>query len=276
MRIDRSQALHQRLRGLLLCGLVCVGSAWADVGDSGATNVTTTTSTSRTPDTFTDNPLPDRRIDTYRTRLTGLLQGDATLFYDQTFAAPFGDAAVNAGVSAAMVALTSANSGNPLAFLGPSQVGSLSSLIDSNSTTTQVGEPLVTPTGGLGNTTGPETVLIGDLGNCALLKTEVFPFPYAEGFTSVQDYPFECSGGNPQSFEVVSGTTNINVNLDLQYHFTREIQLTETWELFETWTLIGVADQAETAVSEPGVLWLLLGGLGLAARRGLRRARHHT
>ncbi len=196
---------------------------------------------------------------------------------------PFGDAAVQAGVGAAMAALSSANSGNPLSFQLPSLTNSQSSLLGSASTTTVVGPPVKTETLVIEETIGsgfygggPNPPILGDhpflrIGNrglCSGLQASGSPSDCS---------PIDIALDTYFDFSVVVGTINFNANINYQYHFTRDVQRTETWELFETWTLIGVVDPGQAGVPEPGMLGLLLaGGVGLLVRRGPRQARRRN
>ena len=199
--------------GLLATGLLAAGAVVAQ----SATNNTLTSSTSRTPDTFEDIVLAPIRVDLYETRLLGLLQGDPTLYYDQTFAAPFGDPIVGAGVTAAMMALTTANSGNSLSFLGPTFDGSTPSFLFSNTVFTPIGSASITSIQ-LEDTIGPGTILVDERGLCA-------------GF-GANGYVYGCAGGS--SFEVLLGTANLNVNSNSQYLFTGEVQRTDSYRISDT------------------------------------------
>jgi hypothetical protein len=205
----RPSLLRIAFASLLTAGLLSVGLASAGV-------TTTSTSTSRTPDTFVDTVLPGLRIDTYRTRLFGQPQGNSTLYYDQIFMAAFVDASVTAGIADAMAALMSANAGDPLNFLGPTLFGSSQSLLSS---TTQ--NPLkVTQTVQVEDSIGAGTILVGDRGLCS-------------GLANNNTVVFGCAGGTP--LFVPNGDTNINVNTNSQFQFTRTIQTTDRYEIFETW-----------------------------------------
>ena len=238
-----SVQLFSNGRLALLLGLLVLGVLSSPGAGAQSTNNTITTSTSSSQ-FLDDTLLPAIRINTYRTRLLGLLQGDGTHFYDQTFATPFGDASVTAGVAAAMAVLTGANAGDPLSFLGPTLDGSIESLLSSSTATTQIGDPQITLSIQLEDTIGPGTIIIGDRDN----------------------------GGT--AFEVLAGTNNINTNTHTHYLFNREIQTTDEYEIFDTWRLIGVPQTV--SVPEPGTMSLLaLGLLGMLAS-GMRRARRHS
>lgn len=237
MNPQSSFARTAPLLGLLALTLLPMPAAWAT--PIGVTNTTITSSTSSSS-FFNDTLLPALRIDTYRTRLLGLLQGDATLYFDQTYAAPFGDATVNAGIAAAMAALTGANAGNPLSFSGPTLDSSLSTLLSSTTLTTQIGVT-DTQTITLEDTVGPGTIIIGDRDN----------------------------GGT--AFVVLAGTNNLNVNTHSHFDFFREIQVTDTYDIFDTWRLIGTPVTVG-AVPEPGTIPLLALGLAMVM---FGRARRH-
>ncbi len=219
----------------------------------GPSNTTFTVSTSRSPDTFVDTILPTIRVDTFRTRLIGLLQGDPTLYYDQTFAVPFADASVQNGLLAAQAALDAA-SPDPLNFVGPSLLGSLSALLSSVEARSVTGETL-NETVTIEETIGPGFTMIGARGPCEGLLTPATPLSLVY-----------CPA-DPQTYDVVVGTSNFNANSNLQVEYTRDVQTTETWELFQTWQIVGVPELAQ--VPAPAPLALLAIGLmaGLAARR---------
>ncbi len=110
--------------GVVAAVLLTLGLSGGAAAQPSVTN-TVTTSTSRAPDTFVDTILPTVRIDTFRTRILGLLQGDPTLYFDQSYAFAFADPMVQAGLFAAQGALDAAST-DPLDFLGPTLTGSTS------------------------------------------------------------------------------------------------------------------------------------------------------
>jgi hypothetical protein len=250
---SRPFMLRIAFASVLAATLFSSGPAWAQ-----PSNRSFTSSTSRTPDTFVDTVLPGQRIDTYQTRLLGMLQGDGTLYYDETFAVPFANPLVTAGVASAMARLTSENDGDPLTFLGPTLLTSNEGLLSSDTLATQIGDPTVALTVQTAVAVGPDTVLVGDRGLCA-------------GF-GADGYVFGCSGGTP--FLVVAGSTNVNTNTNSQFQFTRTIQTTDRYEVFETWQLVGVPQtQPPVAVPAPGSVALVVLGLVGLLSAGVRRAR---
>lgn len=107
------------------------------------------------------------RVDQSRTRLLGRYMG--SVVYDQTFDAPFTDAVVQAGISAADSAIHTAAQ-NPTLLIGaPVLTGSTDTLV---STTTRYND-VVTESFAVNTTSyiGPQTFPFGDLGNCILAPT---------------------------------------------------------------------------------------------------------
>jgi len=266
---------HKYIAAIVIFG---IGLSTAPLAQSQSSSITLTASESRTPDTFIDGPaLPTLRINEYQTRLLGLLQGNVTLFYDQTFSGAFGSALVDDAVLAAMSSLTIANAGNPLSFLGPTLDGSVETSLGNNSVT-QLNDPLITLTVAGFGTFGPGSLPFTWGGTDVLPYTGVPMFceglsnsvpthtedPRYSGTTVIGGtipfaYPFGCTGG--VLFTVEAGRANIHTNVNSQYQFTRQIQITDSYRIFDTYSLIGVPQAF--SVPEPGSALLLAFGLML-------------
>jgi len=233
----------------LLIGLIAATFTPTGHAEPFSAGTTITVSTSRTPDTFEDIVLEPIRVDLYETRLVGTLQGDSTLYFDQTFSVAFDDPIFEAGIAAAKLALGAVNPGDLLNFFGPvREAGNpLESLFSSISSTTQIGSQEI-ETVSLEEQIGPAVVLIGDRG-------------MGVGLTDT-GHILGTTGGTP--FEVPSNWVNLNVNTNVSYRITREIQRTDTYRIVDTWHLVGVPQSASVSVPEPGATLPLL-ALGLFA-----------
>ncbi|MBL8217079.1 MAG: hypothetical protein JNK87_40540 [Bryobacterales bacterium] len=91
-----------------------------------------------TTKTLTDTTAVTRDVETYSTRITGRLNNGPAL-YDQTFALPISDPAVQAGITQARAAITTAAAGAPLFFFGPTRTaGTRTSTGTTQQTTNEV------------------------------------------------------------------------------------------------------------------------------------------
>jgi hypothetical protein len=108
------------------------------------------------------------RVDQSQTTLVGHYHGSTV--YNQTFAAPFGDPMVQAGVVAADAAIRAAANNSALPVGAPVLAGTSDTLVSSASSfrdLVAVPPPSFTTTTSI----GPATVAVGDLGNCVLAPT---------------------------------------------------------------------------------------------------------
>jgi hypothetical protein len=130
-------------------------------------STTSYTSSTATETTTTVAGTTNERVDQSRTRLLGRYRG--SIVYDQTFDAPYSDAAVQAGIVIADSAIRAAANSPALQIGAPVLTGATDTLA---STTTRYSDVV---TGSIAfNTTqhiGPQTFPFGNLGNCILAPT---------------------------------------------------------------------------------------------------------
>jgi len=273
--------LHRLARAF--AALVLVAGAATAQAQSGSSNSTVTTSVSRAPDTFVDT-LRTESVTTFSTRLIGQIDGDPTLWFDQTFAAPFADTLVQDAIGDARDALAAAST-DPLLFSGPTLFLAGSPVLVSSVTGAPVvlGDPVITTTLGFEEAVGPGTIAVGNRGNCTGLDafsrpigcTGVAALP-PQSFFVADNIPYPDPADQTSTFVVTAGSTNTNINTNFQFEFTREIVTTETFSVLDTWRLLGTPQRDPGGggggggqVPLPGSLALLAAGL-LAA--GLRTA----
>ena len=181
-------------------------SVFAAIGDgsTGSSNATVTTSFSSSQ-TVTTVPVI-QTIETYSTRILGSLSGNPTALVDFTFSAPYSDPSVQAALTTAQGVLSGASS-DPLTISGPTLVADARTLVGSTSSTSDATNSTLVVT--LENSIGPGTIIIGDRDN----------------------------GGTP--FEVLAGTTNLNVNTHTAIDIIRTITTANTFLTSQVYQLIG-------------------------------------
>lgn len=192
----------------------------------------------------------------YRTQIIGQLQG-GTVLYDQSFALPYADPTVQAGQTAAMLAVTTA--GGPGVVIGAPMLTDTAQTVTSTSVTTYtlVGTTLSSQTA---LAIGPDSLLIGQRTLCTGLSG--LPSTTAPS----------CSIGTATAFTVESGTTNVNINLNTTYTVDQMTQITELLQLFEQYTITGIVQAVGSVhAAVQGGAWDL--GQRLLRRMGDEAAR---
>lgn len=179
------------------------------------------------------------RFDTYRMHIVGRVDGGPTVF-SQFYAVPNGSSPVMAGLAGAQGALASYFGSTPYSIVGPTLVNASLLLLSSETAT-----PLETSTTSTLSvqsevSVGPSMILIGnrDLGGVA--------------------------------YDVVSGSVNINININTQYEIFRTVITTDTYETFEQYELVGRGVEV-TSVPEPPMWALTAAGLAILGWRRRRR-----
>jgi hypothetical protein len=214
----------------------------------GSSNVTTTTSTSRTQTLHTTNNAVE--VDNFLTRLTARI-GNGALLYDQTFNVQLSDPTVQTAIQQARAQLTNAGA---VSISGPNQQANVKTLTGTNQSTvvnsTQTTQDTVIET-----SIGPGTILIGNLGLCS-------------GLPGTGLRPTGCPGGTP--FNVLAGTSNLNFNTNTQSDIFQTVTTTSTYQIAQTYELVGTA-QAPPATPLPPSIWFALTGLAAAGLYLMRR-----
>ncbi|MDQ6706993.1 MAG: PEP-CTERM sorting domain-containing protein, partial [Acidobacteriota bacterium] len=204
----------------------------------GASVVTNSTTTSVT---CIDTPVT-ARVDQYATTLSAVLNGSQTVF-QQAFALPFSDPAVQAAVVQADAILTA----NKATFKSPALISSSTtpqssvlSFVQTSSpydpalcvapmtSGTTIACPGVVFTVDTTSTFGPATILTGD--------------------------------NQSQTFTIIAGQLDINVNVDRAFTVTRNAVTTNTFLTTQSFQIDGTSAGPIPSVPEPGSWALLLTG----------------
>ena len=116
---------------------------------------------------------------------------------------------------------------------------------------------------GIENSIGPSSILVGDRGLCTGLTG-----------TAPARLPTGCPGGTP--FNVLAGTSNINVNTNTQSDIFQTVTTTSTYQIAQTYELNGTAPTVPPATPVPPSLWLALTGVAAAGLFLLSKRRYET
>jgi hypothetical protein len=213
---------------MLLSGFVVAAAlAQAAIAPNPGGKVVVTNSTSSSYVTV-QTPVT-QQVNQYSTMLKAILNGSQTVF-QQTYAVAFSDPTVQAAVSTAD-AILAGDGASPSA---PAQT-STSTVLQS----TQVSNgPIVQSTTATGNSTvtdtytfGPATIMVGD--------------------------------NQSDTFTVLSGQEDVNVNTDTEYYAYQNVTTTNTYLTTQTYTISGTA-AAVSATPAPASWLLMLTGLAVA------------
>ena len=169
-----------------------------------------------------------QRVDQFSTRLIGRIAGGAIVF-DQTFTNAYSNSVVQNALVQATNALTGAGAAT---ITGPTVLTNMQAL--TNSVTVQTGQTNSSQIVGYNETIGPATILIGDFG---IVQSYVLSNDYAIVTGSFT--------GNPQSFDVLAGTSDIDFRTltlvdRFQTNTTTDTYLTtQIYELIGTLPVLG-------------------------------------
>ncbi|MFI5165870.1 MAG: IPTL-CTERM sorting domain-containing protein [Thermoanaerobaculales bacterium] len=193
------------------------------------------------------------RIDESQTRIVGRYKG--AIVYDQTFAAPFSDPAVQAAVTAAGDAVRTAGGSPPVQVTAPILTGQSDSLLSSvtqNQDVVTASPPAVTVT----LYDGPQTLDVGFLGLCV-------------------QAPANCSGPF-STFTLAPGFLDFYILTVEQSMTSRTIVTTDTYLLASNYEVDDEeAGAAIPTLNELGLL-LLAAAIGTLSLHRLRQRRQST
>jgi hypothetical protein len=226
---------------VLILGALCGGLAYGAVAPNPGGTVVTTNSTSATIG-YVDTPVT-QRVDLYSTTVVALQNGSQV--FSQSFSVPFTDAAVQAAIVQANGIL----SGRGATFGAPALTTNTSvlqsSVITPPPTSTCLSPGTNTVTGATTVTTvdtfGPATVAVGD-----------------------------CQS---DTFTVLSGQLDININTDIVFAVPRNVVTTNTFLTTQTYLITGTGGTAAVAGAPALSGWgmaglaLLLAGAGTLLQR---------
>jgi hypothetical protein len=171
-----------------------------------------------------------QQVNQYSTMLKAILNGSQTVF-QQTYAVAFSDPTVQAAVSTADAILT----GDGASPSAPAQT-STSTVLQSSQVSNGPIVQSTTPSGATPTVTdvvtfGPATIMVGD--------------------------------NQSDTFTVLSGQEDINVNTDTEYYAYQNVTTTNTYLTTQSYTISGTA-VAAPATPAPASWLLMLTGLGVA------------
>ena len=213
-----------------------------------------TTNSTTTSVTCIDTPVT-ARIDQYATTLTAFLNSSQTVF-QQTFALPFNDPAVQAAIAQADAILV-ANKAN---FTSPLLISSSTTLQSSVLSFVQTSSPYdpalcVAPVKSGTTITCPGVMF-------TVSTTSAF------GPTTI------LTGDNlSQSFAILPGQLDINVNVDRAFSVTRNAVTTNTFLTSQSFRIDGTTSTPMSGVPEPGSGTLLMAGLAGMVLLGWKKHR---
>jgi hypothetical protein len=214
---------------MLLSGFV-VAAALAQAAIAPNPGSPTVVTNSTTSSYVTVQTPVTQQVNQYSTTLKAILNGSQTVF-QQTYAVAFSDPAVQAAVSTADAILTGDNA-SPSAPARTSTSTVLQSSQVSNGPIVQSTTPTgATPTVTDVVTFGPATIMVGD--------------------------------NQSDTFTVLSGQEDVNVNTDTEYYAYQNVTTTNTYLTTQSYTISGTA-AAVSATPAPASWLLLVIGLGVA------------